>query len=149
MQFSIILPVYNVKNYLQECVDSVLCQSFSDYEIILVDDGSQDGSSELCDKLAIEHDCIRVIHKENGGAADCRNVGLRHAKGEYIVFIDSDDFITDESFLEQINLQLTQPVDMVLYKYRKYDDNSSKFSDCSFSYEKCLHFFVRLWYNTP
>ena len=101
MRFSVVIPVYNVKEYLEKCVDSVLAQRTEDYEVILVDDGSTDGSGALCDQLvarAPEH--IRVIHKPNGGLGDARNVGLEHAAGEYLVFIDSDDYVADTMLSE-------------------------------------------------
>ena len=86
MIFSVVIPVYNVKDYLPKCSDSVLAQDFEDYEVILIDDGSTDGESgALCDTLAREHpDCIRVLHKPNGGAGDARNVALPLAQGEYV-----------------------------------------------------------------
>ena len=135
MRFSIILPIYNVEKYLKECVDSILKQTFLDYEIILVDDGSTDGSHELCDKLAETYDFIRVIHKANGGAADSRNVGLKSAIGDYIIFIDSDDFILSEHFLEDVNNSFSENVDMVLYKYSKFFDDTKNLAECNFSYE--------------
>ena len=135
MRFSIILPIYNVEKYLKECVDSILKQTFRDYEIILVDDGSTDGSPELCDKLAETYDFIRVIHKANGGAADSRNVGLKSAIGDYIIFIDSDDFILSEHFLEDVNNSFSENVDMVLYKYSKFFDDTKNLAECNFSYE--------------
>lgn len=95
--FSLILPVYNVKAYLERCIHSILTQDFQDMEIILVDDGSTDGSSEICDRFASDYDYISVIHKENGGLSSARNVGMRAAKGKYIWFIDSDDWIEAEA----------------------------------------------------
>ena len=90
---SIIIPVYNVEKYLKECVDSVRKQTYKNLEIILIDDGSKDNSGKLCDELAKEDNRIKVIHKENGGLSDARNVGIENATGEYIQFIDSDDFV--------------------------------------------------------
>ncbi|GIJ97802.1 glycosyl transferase [Capnocytophaga stomatis] len=92
MIFSVIIPVYNVEKYLPECVDSVLQQDFSDYEIILVNDGSTDGSRKICDEYAQKYSSIKVIHKENGGLSDARNFGVKEARGEYLMFLDSDDF---------------------------------------------------------
>lgn len=91
---SVIVPVYNVKPYLKECFDSIVGQSYSNLEIILVDDGSTDGSGELCDNLAAEDDRAFVFHKQNGGLSDARNYGLRQAKGDWISFIDSDDYVS-------------------------------------------------------
>ena len=149
MRFSIILPIYNVEKYLKECVDSILKQTFRDYEIILVDDGSTDGSPELCDKLAETYDFIRVIHKANGGAADSRNVGLKSAIGDYIIFIDSDDFILSEHFLEDVNNSFSENVDMVLYKYSKFFDESAKlkenYADKIYELVKADAFFGMAW----
>ncbi|ATR94707.1 glycosyl transferase family 2 [Porphyromonas gingivalis] len=95
-ELSIIIPVYNVEDYLHRCVDSILSQDYDAYEIILVDDGSTDSSGSLCDELARQHKCIRVIHKPNGGLSSARNAGLRVAQGRYIWFIDSDDYIAEK-----------------------------------------------------
>lgn len=134
MLFSIILPVYNVESYLQECVNSILKQTFVDYEIILVDDGSTDGSSELCDRLAEKHGCIRVIHKKNGGLSDARNYGTRAALGEYIVYIDSDDFLIKDNFLEKLAEKAENKSDLIFYKYQKYFNATQKFEDCRYTY---------------
>lgn len=88
---SVIVPVYNVEDYLAECVESIRNQTYPELEIILVDDGSTDGSGRLCDALAAQDARIRVIHKENGGLSDARNVGMRSAGGTYFAFVDSDD----------------------------------------------------------
>lgn len=90
---SVIVPVYNVKNYLKKCVDSILSQTYSVLQVILVDDGSTDGSGELCDLLAKCDKRIQVVHKSNGGLSDARNAGIEIAEGKYFSFIDSDDYI--------------------------------------------------------
>ena len=96
-QISVIVPVYNVEKYLKKCIDSILAQTFDDkYEILLIDDGSTDHSTQICDHYAAEHTEIRVIHKKNGGLSDARNVGIEEAKGQFICFIDSDDYIAPE-----------------------------------------------------
>lgn len=95
MIFSIIVPIYNVEKYLRCCVDSVLAENFSDYEMILVDDGSPDGCGKICDEYADKYPHIKVIHKENGGLSDARNAGIRAAKGDYLIFLDSDDYWAD------------------------------------------------------
>lgn len=102
VKFSIIIPVFNIKQYLIECIESVLNQKYENYEIILVDDGSTDGSAELCDNYSKIYKSIKVIHKDNGGLSDARNTGLANAKGEYIVFIDGDDFI-EKNTLKKFN----------------------------------------------
>ena len=91
--FSIIVPVYNVEKYLHSCVDSLLNQTCSSIEIILVDDGSKDSSPSICDEYASAHERVTVIHKPNGGLSDARNTGLLAAKGEYVLFVDSDDTV--------------------------------------------------------
>ena len=91
---SVIVPVYNVEKYLEECIESIINQTHSDIEIILVDDGSTDNSGALCDEYASKDSRIRVIHKENGGLSDARNCGMRAAKGEIISFVDSDDYLS-------------------------------------------------------
>lgn len=90
---SVIIPVYNVKKYLRRCVESVIGQSYKNLEIILVDDGSPDGCFEICEQLKQEDERIVVLHKENGGLSDARNTGIDIARGEYIMFVDSDDYI--------------------------------------------------------
>jgi glycosyltransferase involved in cell wall biosynthesis len=90
---SVIIPVYNVQDFLARCVDSVLAQTYSDLEIILVDDGSIDISGDMCDEYAIKDSRVKVIHKENGGLSDARNAGLERARGSYVTFIDADDYV--------------------------------------------------------
>lgn len=102
MKISYILPVYKVEAYLRECVNSITRQTYKDIEIILVDDGSPDNSPALCDQLATEDNRIKVLHKLNGGLSDARNAGLKIATGEYIVFMDSDDFWLGEESLDKM-----------------------------------------------
>ena len=90
---SVIVPVYNAEKYLNECVDSILNQDFTDFELLLIDDGSKDNSGKICDKYAHKDNRVRVFHKENGGVSSARNLGLDNAIGEYIIFIDSDDYV--------------------------------------------------------
>ena len=92
MKVSFVLPVYNVMPYLERCVQSLVCQTYKDFEIILVDDGSPDDSGKLCDELATRDERIRVIHQENKGISGARNTGIDNATGEYIIFVDSDDY---------------------------------------------------------
>lgn len=95
---SVIVPVYNIQNYLERCVKSIMNQTYQKLEILLVDDGSTDGSGEICERLAKEDERIRVFHKENGGSSSARNLGIREAKGEYLGFIDSDDYIEPDMY---------------------------------------------------
>ena len=110
LRLSIIIPVYNVEKHLSNCLDSVIDESVSNYEIILIDDGSTDNSSSICDEYARKYSQIKVIHNNNEGAAFARNVGLNIAKGDFITFLDSDDFV-DESYISYILLL----IDSVIY----------------------------------
>lgn len=103
---SIIMPVYNTGDYLRDTVKSVLAQTYQDFELILVDDGSTDGSGALCDRLATEDGRIRVIHKANGGVASARNAGLNAVRGDYIGWVDSDDLVSPVMF--EVMLELAQ-----------------------------------------
>lgn len=117
MKFSVIIPVYNVHAYLQRCVESVQQQTYKALEIILVDDGSTDGSGLLCDELVMQDSRIQVIHKANGGLSDARNAGLHAATGDYVLFLDSDDVWLLAEGLERINEALEKnPTDLLLFK---------------------------------
>ena len=119
-QISIIVPVYNSEKYLDACIDSILSQSFRDFELILVDDGSKDSSAQICDEYASQDTRVRVIHKANGGVSAARNDGLDIAKGEYITFIDSDDWVERE-YLE--TLSNYRDYDIVFFSHRViYED---------------------------
>lgn len=95
-KISIIIPVYNVENYLRRCIESILNQTFSDFELILVDDGSSDNSGNICDYYATKDNRIRVIHKSNGGVSSARNVGIANVDGEWLTFIDADDYVAPD-----------------------------------------------------
>ena len=95
---SVIVPVYNVEKYIKRCIDSVISQTYKNLEIILVDDGSSDKSGEICDEYEFQDNRVRVIHKTNGGLSDARNAALKIAKGDYIGFVDSDDYIKEDMF---------------------------------------------------
>ncbi len=109
---SVIVPVYNVKEYIERCIKSILRQSYQNIEIIIVNDGSTDGSGELCDKIALTDKHIRVVHKKNGGSSSARNCGLKYAQGEYIGFVDSDDYIS-ENMYELLIGHMAADVDIV------------------------------------
>ena len=120
MKFSVIVPVYNVERYLKECVDSILCQTFTDFELILVNDGSTDQSPAICDACQEADPRVKVIHKENGGQSSARNLGVEYATGTYVIFLDSDDFIRDKNFLQDICNVAEQDTDIIVYRYCKY-----------------------------
>lgn len=101
---SVIIPVYNVEEYLARCVDSILAQTYSDLEVILVNDGSKDGSGRICDGYADKDPRVKVIHKENGGLSSARNAGMDAAAGEYITFVDSDDWIEADAYEHLLSL---------------------------------------------
>ena len=114
--FSLILPAYNVEAYLERCLRSILAQKMTDYEVILVDDGSQDNTSLICDAFAEVYDHIHVIHKENGGLSSARNAGLQRACGQYVWFIDSDDWI-ESSALTILREACNTGADIVKFGY--------------------------------
>ena len=90
---SIIIPVYNAERYLRQCLDSVVAQTYTNWECLLVDDGSKDGSGEICDEYAKKSSRFRVFHKENGGVSSARNTGIEESKGEWVYFCDADDYV--------------------------------------------------------
>ena len=102
MKVSFILPIYNVERYLSECVESILAQTYRDFEILLVDDGSPDNCPALCDEWTKKDSRIKALHKPNGGLSDARNYGLEHAQGDYVVFVDSDDFWVNKECLQRL-----------------------------------------------
>lgn len=110
---SVIVPVYNVQEYLPRCVDSILAQTYENLEIILVDDGTKDASDKICDEYAARDARIRVIHKENGGLSSARNAGIDIAKGEYLSFVDSDDWIEPDTYAHMLGAALKYGVKLV------------------------------------
>lgn len=116
---SIIVPIYNVKEYLNRCIDSILNQSYHNLEIILVDDGSTDGSGKIIDSYSVSDKRIVIIHKKNGGLSDARNFGIEIATGEYFLFVDSDDWISKEYVETLLMLALKYDSDLVIGKIRK------------------------------
>lgn len=121
MRFSIIIPCYKVEQYLQQCVDSVLAQTYEDYEVILVDDGSPDECPAICDEYSNRNDKVKVIHKPNGGLSDARNAGLDVAQGDYVIFIDSDDWWDDKDALCKIDKRINESgADVIIIGMKKY-----------------------------
>lgn len=135
MKFSIILPVYNVEKYLSACIDSILEQTYKDYEIILVDDGSKDSSGQICDEYGEKYECIKVIHKPNGGQADARNVGLEAAHGDYICYVDSDDFLAHNRVLQLLAEKTIDSPDIIHYKFKEWFEKDGHVADCRFDYK--------------
>ena len=114
-KLSIIVPVYKVEQYIHKCVDSILNQTFTDFELILVDDGSPDNCGKICDEYAQKDKRVRVIHKENGGLSDARNAGLEEAVGEYVSFIDSDDWVDLDLYSDVLAYACTNQLDVVCF----------------------------------
>ncbi len=121
--FTMVLPVYNVEKYLDRCIESILEQNFTSYEIILVDDGSKDSCPSMCDEWSQKDSRIRVIHKKNAGLGYARNTGLEAARGEYIFFIDSDDYILPETLQTVHNTIKREQAEAVFYGFKRVDKN--------------------------
>jgi glycosyltransferase involved in cell wall biosynthesis len=122
MKVSIIIPVYNTEQYLSRCIDSILGQSFTDFELLLIDDGSTDGSAKICDAYTEKDSRIRVLHKENGGVSSARNLGLNEAKGDWVSFVDSDDELLPNG-LQAMADGISDEVSMVMAGYHEYEDD--------------------------
>ena len=126
---SVIIPVYNVEKYLKQCVDSVINQNLTDIEVLLVDDGSPDNSPAICDEYAQKYEFIKAIHKENGGLSSARNCGIENASGEYIIFMDSDDWWNPEVNVGRIleEVKAKNQVDMFLFLALDYVEGEGLF----------------------
>ena len=128
MKISVIIPIYNVGFYLQECVNSVIKQTYKNLEIILVDDGSTDECPNICDTYAKQYSNVKVVHKQNGGLSDARNVGILNSSGDYLLFLDADDFWKDstavQSLVDRINIT---HADLLNYSYIKYYEDLKKY----------------------
>ena len=127
--FSIIVPVYNVEKYLPQCVESILRQTYENFEVILVDDGAKDRSGEICDEFAAKDERVSVIHKQNGGLSSARNAGSREAQGTYILFVDSDDYWSNNTMLMQLSCRLDGKEVLVVWKYCRCEEESSFCND--------------------
>lgn len=125
-QISIIVPIYNVDKYLRESIDSVLAQTFLDFELLLIDDGSKDYSGKICDEYAANDSRVRVIHKENGGLSSARNTGIELAIGDYIIFLDPDDYWTGVNALSHLyEIAIQFNADVVRGEYVSIDENGN------------------------
>lgn len=128
--FSIIVPVYQTEKYIEQCIESVLQQDLDDYELILVNDGSTDGSPVICDQYASQSGKICVIHKKNGGLSDARNTGIRIASGKYLLFLDSDDFWEDSQFLRKLKNRIEhQDCDVMNFHYKYFYEAENQYRD--------------------
>lgn len=125
-KISVIVPVYNVEKYIEKCIECVIDQSFSDWELLLINDGSTDSSGQICDRYANDLDNVKVIHKSNTGVSDTRNKGLDIAQGEYILFLDADDYWYDNTALETlVHTAEKHNLDIVRGEYKAVDEDEN------------------------
>ena len=132
---SVIVPIYNAEKYLHRCIDSILAQTFTDFELLLINDGSIDNSGAICDKYAAKDSRVRVFNKENGGASSARNLGLDNAQGEWITFVDSDDYIF-ENYLQNYAYKINKNADIICQgmEFDKYFSKSFPIKKCGIDY---------------
>ncbi|MFB4033716.1 glycosyltransferase family 2 protein, partial [Streptococcus pneumoniae] len=118
---SIVIPIYNVENYLRQCLDSIVAQTYQNFECLLINDGSPDHSADICREYVSKDSRFRYFEKENGGVSSARNLGIEHSKGEYITFIDSDDWV-DSDYLEVLYTTLLEEgADIAVSTYKKFN----------------------------
>ena len=120
---TVVVPVYNVEKYLHKCAESILNQSFQDFELILVDDGSTDKSGDICDRFAEKDSRVRVIHQENGGLGAARNTGTREARGEWLLYVDSDDSIESVTIHSALRTAEANNADIVVFGFQSVDED--------------------------
>lgn len=128
---SVIIPVYNVENYLKRCIDSIITQTYKNIEIIIVNDGSTDGCQQICEEYQRNDTRIKLINKENGGLSDARNKGLKYATGKYIGFVDSDDFIENDMYETLYTNLVKTDADISICNYLKIKESSEKINKSS------------------
>lgn len=146
-QISIIVPVYNTEKYLHRCIDSILVQTFTDFELLLINDGSTDKSGEICDEYAMKDSRIRVFHKKNGGVSSARNLGLDNTKGEWVAFVDSDDWIKTDylySMMSQSDADMIMSSFEIIDNFEEWDNN---IKNELYNYSK-IKFFLERYINT-
>lgn len=124
-KISVVVPIYNVSSYLCKCIESLINQKITNYEIILVDDGSTDNSGRICDFYKKQNNKIMVIHKKNGGLSSARNEGVKSASGEYVLFVDGDDYIYENTLLDLSNILDDYSCDIIQFKYLEVKENEN------------------------
>lgn len=144
-KISVIVPVYNVEKYLRRCIDSILAQAFTDFELLLIDDGSKDKSGEICDEYAVKDKRVRVFHKENGGVSSARNIGLDYSKGGYVGFVDADDWL-EVNYLQNLIQSFETNVDLVECSYIYEGTDIMKFKT-EFDVLDSNHYLMKLFTN--
>ena len=135
---SIIVPIYNVENYLRQCLDSIVAQTYQNFECLLINDGSPDNSADICREYVVKDSRFKYFEKENGGVSSARNLGIEHSKGEYITFIDSDDWV-DSDYLEVLyNALIDENADISVSTYKRFymADNCWYFHSFQRGYDK-------------
>lgn len=132
MRYSVIIPVYNAEGTLRRCLDSLVRQQFSDYELLIINDGSTDGSDAICREYANTYSCVRYFAKENGGVSSARNLGLEQAEGEYILFVDSDDYVSQDYFALISHTLESNAVDLLMFGYRNFGGVSTEWDTGEF-----------------
>ena len=152
-ELSIIIPVYNVESYINRCLQSILNQSYSDFGLVIVDDGSTDGSAALLDQYASQDERILVVHQQNMGVSAARNTALKLFKGNYLTFVDPDDFISSETIILNMDyLHSNSDIDILQYPYCHYiDDEHDKKIICPHSQllEGKQNIFSAWWSGVP
>ena len=155
MKFSIIVPVYNVESYLCECLESLVRQDYGDFEIVLVNDGSTDNSPNICKEYENRYNKVRYYSKDNGGLSDARNFGMKKAQGDYLIFVDSDDWIADET-LKKFAKVLDTPVDVLITRItevypdeiRQMDADFQQFIDFPLTQERAVEWIMKKTENS-
>ena len=132
MRYSVIIPVYNAEGTLRRCLDSLVRQQFSDYELLIINDGSTDGSDAICREYANTYPCVRYFAKENGGVSSARNLGFEQAKGEYILFVDSDDYVSQDYFALLSRTLENKAADLLMFGYRNFGGVSTEWDTGEF-----------------
>lgn len=136
-KISIIVPVYNTEKYLNRCIESILSQTFSDFELLLINDGSTDKSGMICEQYATKDSRVKVYHKENGGVSSARNIGLFNAEGEWIAYVDGDDWIEPTMYEELYNIVLNTKADIVYSDFKMvFKDKEEYYSTAKYASDK-------------
>ena len=129
VKISVVLPVYNVANYLRKCLDSLVNQTFEDFEVICVNDGSTDLSLGILEGYALSDSRFKIISQENKGLSGARNTGIQHVQGKYVLFVDSDDWLEENALEELYNHVKGFDSDITMFKFRYYNEDTNEFSE--------------------
>ena len=149
-KLSIIIPAYNVETYLDKCINSIANKMYSEVEIVLLDDGSIDSTTDKCDYYERQISNLKVYHLKNGGQAKARNIGIEKSSGEYIMFLDSDDYIDDENFIEKVLDIIEKKPDLIIYGHKKYWENLELFTEKpKLDLKNYTHIFDSYYISTP